>query len=106
MTRLFGIFHAGEACYVVLRFVIKSGPKGCEWKAEGIRAKAMKFIDGYMISSGQPVNECIDSAVRHVLLRKGVLGIKVKTMLDWDPDAKPDLLSFLCVSSYLSVTLL
>nr|XP_011468642.1 PREDICTED: 40S ribosomal protein S3-3-like [Fragaria vesca subsp. vesca] len=57
----------------------------------------MKFIDGYMISSGQPVNECIDSAVRHVLLRKGVLGIKVKTMLDWDPDAKPDLLSFLCI---------
>ncbi|KAM0934461.1 putative ribosomal protein S3 domain superfamily [Dioscorea sansibarensis] len=38
-----------------------------------------------MISSGQPVNEYIDSAVRHVLLRQGVLGIKVKIMLDWDP---------------------
>jgi small subunit ribosomal protein S3e len=30
----------------------------------------MKFKDGYMISSGQPVNEYIDSAVRHVLLRQ------------------------------------
>ncbi|KAL6143732.1 hypothetical protein ACLB2K_054427 [Fragaria x ananassa] len=66
----------------------------------------MKFNDGYMISSGQPVNEYIDSAVRHVLLRKGVLGIKVKTMLDWDPDAKPDLLPFSCVSCYFSITLL
>jgi hypothetical protein len=34
------------------------------------RAKSMKFKDGYMISSGQPVNEYIDSAVRHVLLRQ------------------------------------
>lgn len=81
----------------------------------------MKFKDGYMISSGQPVNEYIDSAVRHVLLRQvsnfpflifvfiffhaftchllirvlscctglqGVLGIKVKIMLDWDPKGK------------------
>ena len=30
------------------------------------RAKDMKFKDGYVISSGQPVNEYIDSAVRHV----------------------------------------
>ncbi|EHA8592358.1 putative 40S ribosomal protein S3-3 [Cocos nucifera] len=48
----------------------------------------MKFKDDYMISSGQPVNEYIDSAVRHVLLRQGVLGIKVKIMLDWDPKGK------------------
>ena len=30
-----------------------------------------------MIASGQPVNDFIDSAGRHVLLRQGVLGIKV-----------------------------
>jgi len=30
----------------------------------------MKFKDGYMISSGQPVKDYIDSAVRHVLLRQ------------------------------------
>ena len=39
-------------------------------KLRAQRAKAMKFKDGYMISSGQPVNEYIDSAVRHVLLRQ------------------------------------
>ncbi|KAL1532611.1 40S ribosomal protein S3-3 [Salvia divinorum] len=48
----------------------------------------MKFKDGYMISSGQPVKEYIDAAVRHVLLRQGVLGMKVKIMLDWDPKGK------------------
>ena len=30
----------------------------------------MKFKDGYMISSGQPVKDYIDSAVRNVLLRQ------------------------------------
>jgi small subunit ribosomal protein S3e len=83
-------------------------------KLRAQRAKSMKFKDGYMISSGQPVNEYIDAAVRHVLLRQvcmlcfslvlfllevhmikhvcllvqGVLGIKVKIMLDWDPKGK------------------
>lgn len=33
-------------------------------------ARSMKFKDGYMISSGRLVNECIDLAVRHVLLRQ------------------------------------
>lgn len=36
--------------------------------------------DGYMISSGHPVNDYIDGAVRHVMLRQGVLGIKVRRM--------------------------
>jgi hypothetical protein len=39
-------------------------------KLRAQRAKSMKFKDGYMISSGQPVNEYIDGAVRHVLLRQ------------------------------------
>jgi len=39
-------------------------------KLRAQRAKSMKFKDGYMISSGQPVNEYIDAAVRHVLLRQ------------------------------------
>ncbi|KAF4363570.1 hypothetical protein F8388_002111 [Cannabis sativa] len=80
------------ACYGVLRFVMESGAKGCEvivsGKLRAQRAKSMKFKDGYMISSGQPTKEYIDSAVRHVLLRQGVLGIKVKIMLDWDPKGK------------------
>ena len=41
----------------------------------------MKFTDGFMIHSGQPTRDFIDYAVRHVLLRQGVLGVKVKVHL-------------------------
>ena len=71
-----------SACYGVLRFVMESGAKGCEvvvsGKLRAARAKSMKFTDGFMIHSGQPVRDFVDYAVRHVLLRQGVLGIKVK----------------------------
>ena len=74
--------RACRACYGVLRFIMESGAKGCEvivsGKLRAQRAKAMKFKDGYMISSGNPVHEYIDGAVRHVMLRQGVLGIKVR----------------------------
>lgn len=71
-----------SACYGVLRFVMESGAKGCEvvvsGKLRAARAKSMKFTDGFMIHSGQPSVDYVDYAVRHVLLRQGVLGIKVK----------------------------
>ncbi|KAG2664200.1 hypothetical protein I3843_16G066900 [Carya illinoinensis] len=84
--KLLGGLAVRRACYGVLRFVMENGAKGCEvivsGKLRAQRAKSMKFKDGYMISSGQPVKEYIDSAVRHVLLRQ------VKIMLDWDPKGK------------------
>ncbi|KAI3796997.1 hypothetical protein L1987_39685 [Smallanthus sonchifolius] len=91
------------SCYGIPRFVMENGAKGCEVIVSGKlgaqRAKSMKFKYGYMVSSGQPVKEYIDSTVRHVLLRQGVLGIEIKIMLDWDPTGKlgpktplPDLL--------------
>lgn len=46
-------------------------------KLRAQRAKSMKFKDGYMVSSGDPTRLYIDAAVRHVMLRQGVLGIKV-----------------------------
>lgn len=48
----------------------------------------MKFVDGLMIHSGDPCNDYVDTATRHVLLRQGVLGIKVKIMLPYDPSGK------------------
>merc|ERR1711956_174879 len=57
-------------------------------KLRGQRAKAMKFVDGLMIHSGDPYNDYVDTACRHVLLRQCVLGIKVKIMLPWDPTGK------------------
>ena len=71
---------------------MESGAKGCEvvvsGKLRAARAKSMKFTDGFMIHSGQPVRDFVDYAVRHVLLRQGVLGIKVKIMKGWDPEGK------------------
>merc|ERR1711912_166501 len=90
--KLIGGLAVRRACYGVLRFIMESGAKGCEvvvsGKLRGQRAKSMKFVDGLMIHSGEPCNEYVNTAVRHVLLRQGVLGIKVKIMLPWDPSGK------------------
>merc|ERR550534_1192822 len=79
-----------RACYRALRFIMENEAKGCEiivsGKLRGQRAKAMKFAGGYMITSGQAKNDFIDYAVKHVKLRQGVLGIKVKIMLPHDPN--------------------
>lgn len=75
-----------RAAYGVVRYVMESGAKGVEvvvsGKLRAARAKAMKFQDGFMIHSGQPSRDFIDTATRHVMLRQGVLGIKVKIMRD------------------------
>jgi len=90
--KLIGGLAVRRACYGVLRFIMESGAKGCEvvvsGKLRGQRAKSMKFVDGWMIHSGDPTNDYVDMAVRHVLLRQGVLGIKVKIMLPWDMTGK------------------
>jgi ribosomal protein uS3 len=87
--KLLGGLAVRRACYGVLRFVMESGAKGCEvtvsGKVRGQRAKGQKFSDGYMIKSGQAALEYIDSAVRHVMMRQGVLGVKVVVMLPHDP---------------------
>jgi len=78
-----------KACYGVLRSIMENGAKGTEVTVSGKlraqRAKAMKFRDGYMIKSGQASKDYVDTSIRHVLLRQGVLGIKVQIMLPWDP---------------------
>jgi small subunit ribosomal protein S3e len=45
----------------------------------------MKFGDGYMIKTGHAGQVYTDTAVRHVLLRQGVIGIKVSIFLPQDP---------------------
>lgn len=90
--KLLGGLAVRRACYGVLRFIMENGAKGAEvvvsGKLRGQRGKAMKFKDGYMISSGNPVREYIESACLHVLLRQGCVGVKVKIMLDWDPKGR------------------
>mmetsp|Transcript_115334 Transcript_115334/g.320738 ORF Transcript_115334/g.320738 Transcript_115334/m.320738 type:complete len:139 (-) Transcript_115334:25-441(-) len=90
--KLLGGLAVRRACYGVVRFIMENGAKGCEvvisGKLRAQRAKAMKFRDGYLISTGEPKKHYIDEAVRHVLMRQGVLGIKVKIMLAHDPEGR------------------
>merc|ERR1712066_692576 len=90
--KLVGGLAVRRACYGVLRFIMESGAKGCEvivsGKLRGQRAKAMKFTDGYMIKSGEPKRQYVDTAVRHVALRQGMLGVRVTIMLPHDPTGK------------------
>jgi len=90
--KLLGGLAVRRACYGVVRFVMEAEAKGVEvvvsGKLRGQRAKAMKFNDGYMIKTGNASQEYTDTAVRHVLMRQGVLGVKVSIMLPHDPTGK------------------
>ena len=71
---------------ILAQVVKRGGAKGCEviisGKIRGQRAKSQKYKAGYLVSTGQPMLEFVDLAVRHVELRQGVLGVKVKIMPD------------------------
>jgi len=90
--KLLGGLAVRRACYGVVRFVMEADAKGVEvivtGKLRGQRAKAMKFGDGYMIKTGHAGEVYTDTAVRHVLMRQGVIGIKVSIMLPHDPEGK------------------
>jgi len=87
--KLLGGLAVRRACYGVVRFVMEASAKGCEvivtGKLRGQRAKAMKFGDGYMIKTGHAGQVYTDTAVRHVMMRQGVIGIRVSIMLPHDP---------------------
>jgi small subunit ribosomal protein S3e len=90
--KLLGGLAVRRACYGVVRFIMENGAKGCEvivsGKLRAQRAKAQKFKDGYLISTGEPKKHYIDEAVRHVSMRQGMVGVKVKIMLAYDPEGK------------------
>ncbi|OLQ04126.1 40S ribosomal protein S3-3 [Symbiodinium microadriaticum] len=88
--KLIGGLAVRRACYGVLRFIMENGAKGVEviisGKLRAQRAKAMKFRQGYLISTGEPKRHYISEAVRHVQMRQGTIGIKVKIMMSHDPE--------------------
>ncbi|CAE7212047.1 RPS3A [Symbiodinium sp. CCMP2456] len=90
--KLIGGLAVRRACYGVLRFIMENGAKGVEviisGKLRAQRAKAMKFRQGYLISTGEPKRHYISEAVRHVQMRQGTIGIKVKIMMSHDPEGK------------------
>jgi len=90
--KLIGGLAVRRACYGVLRYIMENGARGVEvivsGKLRAQRAKSMIFRDGYMIKSGDPVNHYIDEAIRHIKLKQGVMGIRVKIMLPYEADPK------------------
>lgn len=80
-----------SAAMNVIRNMIRKGAKGCEviisGKLRQQRAKSMKFKDGYLIHTGEPRRIYVDEAVRHLELKQGIMGIKVKIMLPYNPEA-------------------
>lgn len=69
--------------------VMRSGrADGCEVVISGKlrqqRAKAMKYKKGYIVSTGHPQKVFVDTAIRHVFLKQGVIGLKVKIMLPYN----------------------
>ena len=87
--KLLGGAPVRMAANTIIRNAIGGGAKGCEviisGKLRQQRAKSMKFKDGYMICSGQPKLDFVDVAVRHVFFKQGIMGVKVKIMLGYDP---------------------
>ena len=98
-----------SAAMNVIRNMLNKGAKGCEviisGKLRQQRAKSMKFKDGYLIHTGEPKRIFIDSAVRHIELRQGIMGVKVKIMLPYNaragenrgfgiPHPLPDVITF------------
>lgn len=45
----------------------------------------MKYKEGFMVCTGQPKLDYIDVGVRHVFFKQGIIGVKVKVMLPYDP---------------------
>ena len=76
----------------VMRLILDSGAKGCEitvsGKLRGQRANSSTYKGGYMIKTGAATRLFYTTAVRSVLLRMGIVGIKVTIMLDSDPSGK------------------
>ena len=87
--KLLGGLAVRKACYGVVRFVMESGAKGAEvivsGKLRGQRAKSQKYQDGYMVKTGHSSTQYVDTAVRHVMMRQGIIGVRVSLMLPHDP---------------------
>lgn len=74
----------------VMRSIKESGAQGCSiivsGKLKGQRAKSVKYTEGLMIHTGNSRNDYVKEALSIVHLKQGVIGVKVKIMLPYDPE--------------------
>ena len=73
-----------KAAYTALRRIMDAGARGVEitisGKLTGERAKAVKFIAGYLKHSGEPAFKYVREASAQALPKPGVIGVKVRIM--------------------------
>ena len=70
--------------YFTARNVMEAGALGVEIIMNGkfgsARARSLRFRDGIMLKTGYTPKKYIDEAVTHVLLKQGMIGIKVRIL--------------------------
>jgi len=90
--KLLSGFPVRVVAHSAMRFILSRGAKGVEitisGKLRGQRAKTQKYRGGYRVSTGQPKIDYIAKAIRHVLLRQGIIGVQVRIMLPHDPSGQ------------------
>ncbi|EFO61089.1 Ribosomal protein S3 [Giardia duodenalis] len=71
-----------RAAYSIIRTAMRAGAAGCEvivaGKLRAQRARANKFKEGCLISTGHPKRIFLAEATRHIKMRQGVIGVKVR----------------------------
>jgi small subunit ribosomal protein S3 len=87
--------HFRRAIFWSLRRIMDSGALGCEIVLKGplrsARSRFEKVVEGYVPKSGDPALRNVNSATRHVKMKRGTLGVTVSIVA---PDAKfPDKVS-------------
>merc|ERR1712050_816746 len=92
-TKLLKGIAVRTAALSIINTVMKfGGAIGCEVIISGKmrvqRAKVMKYKSGYLISTGQPKKDYIDTATKHCFFKQGIIGVKVKIMLPYDATGK------------------
>merc|ERR1719377_62762 len=92
-TKLLKGIAVRTAALSIINTVMKFGDAtGCEVIISGKmrvqRAKVMQYKSGYLISTGQPKEDYIDTATKHCFFKQGIIGVKVKIMLPYDATGK------------------
>lgn len=71
-----------KAGHNTLRAIMNAGALGCEivisGKLTGARSRVEKFVSGYIIHSGNPVEEVVDEGFAVAIKKLGTLGCKVR----------------------------
>jgi small subunit ribosomal protein S3e len=81
-----------RAVSVAMNVIMEGGAAGVQvvvsGKLRGQRAKSYKVSTGLLVHSGKPSEDYMKKAMTSILLKQGVIGIKVAIMMQYDPTGK------------------